>query len=112
MPERSAEEIRRDLEAERARLTASVEDLRAAIAEATDVKGKLAAKLPVVAAGALGAGFGFGRHLLCANSGDATRRNPSESQSVRARMALSSLSTSVRDRESAARRIGTHEATM
>ena len=60
MPERRAEEIRRDLAAERERLATSVEDLRAAIAEATDVKGKLAAKLPVVAAGALGAGFFLG----------------------------------------------------
>ena len=60
MPERSAEEIRRDLAAERERLATSVEDLRAAIAEATDIKGKLAAKLPVVAAGALGAGFFLG----------------------------------------------------
>jgi hypothetical protein len=57
---RTAEEIRRDLEAERERLATSVEDLRAAIGEATDVKGKLAAKLPVVAAAALGAGFFFG----------------------------------------------------
>jgi hypothetical protein len=57
---RTAEEIRHDLEAERERLATSVEDLRAAIGEATDVKGKLAAKLPVVAAAALGAGFFFG----------------------------------------------------
>jgi hypothetical protein len=57
---RTAEEIRRDLEVERERLTSSVEDLRTAIGEATDVKGKLAAKLPVVAAAALGAGFFFG----------------------------------------------------
>jgi hypothetical protein len=57
---RTAEEIRRDLEVERERLTASVEDLQAAIRDATDVKGKLAAKLPVAAAAALGAGFFFG----------------------------------------------------
>jgi hypothetical protein len=60
MPERSADEIRRDLAAERERLATSVQELRAAVAEATDVKGKLAAKLPVVAAGALGAGFFLG----------------------------------------------------
>jgi hypothetical protein len=57
---RTAEEIRRDLELEREQLAASVEDLRAAIGEATDVKGKLAAKLPVVAAAAVGAGFFLG----------------------------------------------------
>jgi hypothetical protein len=60
MPERTAEEIRRDLETEREQLSASVEDLRAAIAEATDVKSKLAARLPVVAAAAVGAGFFLG----------------------------------------------------
>jgi predicted ATPase with chaperone activity len=57
---RSAEEIRRDLEAERAQLASSVNDLRAAIAQAADVKGKLRAKLPVVAAAALGTGFFLG----------------------------------------------------
>jgi predicted ATPase with chaperone activity len=57
---RTADEIRRDLEAEREQLSTSVEDLRAAIADATDVKGKLAAKLPVVAAAAVGAGFFLG----------------------------------------------------
>jgi hypothetical protein len=57
---RSAEEIRRDIEAERERLASSVGDLRAAIGEAADVKGRLRAKLPVVAAAALGAGFFFG----------------------------------------------------
>ena len=60
MPERTPEQIRLDIAAERERLESSVEDLRAAIGAATDVKGKLQSQLPVVAAAALGAGFFFG----------------------------------------------------
>ena len=56
-PERNAEAIRRDIEAERARLVSSVEDLNAAVGRATDVKGMLQAKLPIAAGAALGAGF-------------------------------------------------------
>jgi hypothetical protein len=55
--QRTAEEIRRELAAERERLAASVENLRAALGEATDVSGKLRARLPVATAAALGAGF-------------------------------------------------------
>ena len=49
--------MRREIEAERERLANAVEELREGLGEATDVAGKLRANLPVVAAGALGAGF-------------------------------------------------------
>jgi hypothetical protein len=52
-PKRTTEQIERELAAEREGLSAAVEDLR----EATNVGRKLKANLPVVAAGALGAGF-------------------------------------------------------
>ena len=54
---RTAEEVRRDIEAERERLASAVEELREEVGEATDVAGKLRANLPVVAVGAIGAGF-------------------------------------------------------
>jgi hypothetical protein len=54
---RTAADVRRDIEAEREQLADAVEDLRSGIEEVTDVGAKLRAKLPIVAAGALGAGF-------------------------------------------------------
>jgi hypothetical protein len=54
---RTAEAVRLDIEAERRELADAVERLRDGLGEATDVAGKLRANLPVVAAGALGAGF-------------------------------------------------------
>jgi hypothetical protein len=54
---RTAEEVRRDIEAEREQLATAVDDLRENIGEATNVGAKLKAKLPAVAAGALGVGF-------------------------------------------------------
>ncbi len=54
---RTPEQIRRDIAAQREALARSVDQLRASIGEATDISGKLRANLPVVAAGALGAGF-------------------------------------------------------
>ena len=54
---RTAEQVRRDIEAEREQLAGAVEELRAGIGEAADIAGKLRGKLPLVAAGALGAGF-------------------------------------------------------
>jgi hypothetical protein len=54
---RTAEQVRSDIEAEREQLAEAVDDLRAGIGEATDISGKLRSKLPIVAAGALGAGF-------------------------------------------------------
>ena len=50
---RNTEDVRRDIEAERERLAAAVEDLR----EAADMTAMVKAKLPVIAAGAAGAGF-------------------------------------------------------
>ena len=54
---RTAADVRRDIEAEREQLADAVEDLRSGIEEVTDVGAKLRANLPIVAAGALGAGF-------------------------------------------------------
>jgi hypothetical protein len=54
---RTTEQVRRDIAAERDQLAGAVEDLRAGLGEVADVSGKLKAHLPVVAAGALGAGF-------------------------------------------------------
>ena len=54
---RTPEQVRREIEAEREQLATAVEQLRDELGEATDVAGKLRAKLPVVAAGALSAGF-------------------------------------------------------
>jgi hypothetical protein len=55
--DRSTEEVRRELESERERLAQAVDSLRAEVKDATNVGAKLRGKLPVVAAGALGAGF-------------------------------------------------------
>jgi hypothetical protein len=50
---RTAEQVRRDIEAERERLADAVDDLRAEM----DINAKLRGKLPLVAAAAAGAGF-------------------------------------------------------
>jgi hypothetical protein len=55
--ERTTEQVRRDLEAEREQLAKSVEELRSSLGEATDVAGKLRAKLPLVAGAAASVGF-------------------------------------------------------
>ena len=54
---RTTEEVRRELESERERLASAVDSLRAEVKDATNVSAKLRGNLPVVAAGALGAGF-------------------------------------------------------
>jgi hypothetical protein len=54
---RTPEAVRREIEAERERLAAAVEQLREGLGEATDVAGKLRANLPGAAAGAFGAAF-------------------------------------------------------
>jgi hypothetical protein len=54
---RTPETVRREIEAERRELAAAVEQLRDGLGEAADVSAKLRSRLPVVAAGALGAGF-------------------------------------------------------
>jgi Protein of unknown function (DUF3618) len=54
---RSAEQVRRDIESEREQLAEAVEELRGGLADVTNIGAKLRSRLPVVAAGALGAGF-------------------------------------------------------
>jgi hypothetical protein len=54
---RTPEQVRGDIEAEREQLAGAVENLRGGLAQATDVVGRLRSNLPLVAAGALGAGF-------------------------------------------------------
>ena len=51
------QELRNELREERARLAEAVQVLREELGRATDVSGKLRAKLPVAAAGAFGLGF-------------------------------------------------------
>jgi hypothetical protein len=57
---RTPDTVRREIEAERQELATAVEQLREGIGEVANVSAKLRARLPVVAAGALGAGFFFG----------------------------------------------------
>ena len=54
---RSAEQVRREIAAEREQLADAVENLREGFGEVTDVSGKIQANLPAVAAGAAGVGF-------------------------------------------------------
>lgn len=54
---RTPETIRREIASEREALAHAVEELREGLGDATNVAAKLRGKLPVVAAGALGAGF-------------------------------------------------------
>jgi hypothetical protein len=54
---RTPEQIRREIEQEREQLATAVEQLRDELGEAADISGRLRAKLPVVAMGALSAGF-------------------------------------------------------
>jgi ornithine cyclodeaminase/alanine dehydrogenase-like protein (mu-crystallin family) len=54
---RSVEDVRRDLEQERDQLATAADSLRESLGEATDVTGKLRSNLPIVAGGALAAGF-------------------------------------------------------
>jgi len=54
---RTLDQVRREIEAERDHLASAVDVLRSEIGEATNIGAKLRSKLPVVAAGALGAGF-------------------------------------------------------
>jgi hypothetical protein len=63
MPERNgrtAKQVRLDIETEREQLASAVEDLRGGLADVTNIGAKLRSKLPLVAAGALGAGFFLG----------------------------------------------------
>ena len=51
------QDIRREIGEEREKLAEAVDTLRSELGHATDIGGKLKAKLPVAAAGALGLGF-------------------------------------------------------
>jgi hypothetical protein len=55
--DRTPEQVRLELEAERERLAEAVDTLRAGVKDATDVRAKVRDNLPIVAAAALGAGF-------------------------------------------------------
>jgi hypothetical protein len=54
---RTPAQVRHEIEAEREQLAGAVDHLRDEIREATDIGKKVRAKLPVIAMGALGAGF-------------------------------------------------------
>jgi hypothetical protein len=54
---RTTADVRREIATQREQLADAVEELRTGLGEATDIGGKLRAHLPVVAVGALGAGF-------------------------------------------------------
>ncbi len=54
---RTTADVRREIATQREQLADAVEKLRTGLGEATDIGGKLRAHLPVVAVGALGAGF-------------------------------------------------------
>jgi hypothetical protein len=54
---RTPEQIRADIDAERRRLADAVDHLRGSLGEATDITGKLKARLPLAAAGAASVGF-------------------------------------------------------
>jgi hypothetical protein len=54
---RTTADVRREIATERDQLADAVGDLRSGLGDATDIGGKLRAHLPVVATGALGAGF-------------------------------------------------------
>ncbi len=55
--QRSPEDVRRDIEAEREQLAEAAESLRESVGDVTNVSAKLRSRLPLVAAGAAGAGF-------------------------------------------------------
>jgi len=56
---RTVADVRREIESEREQLADAAESLRESVSEATDVRAKLRANLPVATIGALGIGFLF-----------------------------------------------------
>jgi hypothetical protein len=54
---RTPEQIRNELDAERAELAEAVDQLRGELGQAADISGKLKSKLPVVAGAAASVGF-------------------------------------------------------
>jgi hypothetical protein len=65
---RTMADVRREIETEREQLADAAETLRESLGEATDIRGKLRANLPVAAVGALGLGF-----LLAGGAGATAR---------------------------------------
>jgi hypothetical protein len=55
--QRTPVEVKQDIESERQQLASAVDELRASLGEATDITGKLKAKLPIVAGAAATTGF-------------------------------------------------------
>ena len=55
--QRTAEQVKQDIEAERQELASAVDDLRDSLGEATNVTAKLKAKLPIFAGAAATTGF-------------------------------------------------------
>jgi hypothetical protein len=55
--QRTPEQVRNDIAAEREQLASAVEELRGSLGRAADVTGKLKAKLPLAAGAAASAGF-------------------------------------------------------
>ena len=54
---RTPDQVRRDIGAERDELARALEQLREGFGQATDIREKLRTRLPIAAAGAVGAGF-------------------------------------------------------
>jgi hypothetical protein len=65
---RTMADVQREIETEREQLADAAETLRESLGEATDIRGKLRANLPVAAVGALGVGF-----LLAGGAGATAR---------------------------------------
>ena len=57
---RTAEEVQRDIESERAQLAEALAELRAGLGEATNLGARLRGRLPVLVAGVLALGFVLG----------------------------------------------------
>src|SRR2546421_106817 len=83
---RTPEQVRRDIETEREQLASAVESLREEVGEAANVTAKLRGKLPVVAAGAAGAGFILAGRLPARRPRRRTARPPLASSSCSAEL--------------------------
>jgi hypothetical protein len=89
---RTAEQVRLEIEDERDQLTGAVDSLRGEIREATNIRAKLSAKLPIVAVGALGVGF-----VLAGGIGATVRLFMSGSRDSRTKTRFGRLSRGDRD---------------
>jgi hypothetical protein len=54
---RAEEQLRKDIDAERERLAAALDELRSSISDAADIGGRLKSKLPLAAGAAASVGF-------------------------------------------------------